>query len=234
MERLAQSSDAEFIEAHEALVQRIVHDLRGRFNVDKAHLDDMRADACVGLLEARQRYDAEQGTAFGTFAYYRIRGNVIDGLRRAGVLRRRDQTRASLDHTQALLQEDHHTATPTRSNVARSFAHVDRTIATMGMAWLVIQEAHEHQQTANARQRPSQQLIQREEAHMVQAALASLPELERAILQGVYYDQRSLSELGRERGYSRSWVCRVHARALESLRAAMANIERDGLPPPDG
>lgn len=234
-ERLAHVSDVEFMEAHDALVNRIVFDLRARFHLDKAHLDDMMADARVGLLEARERFDADQGTAFGTFAYYRIRGNVVDGLRRSGVLRRRDQTRASLDHAQALLQEDrHHTAAPTRSSVARSLAHVDRTIASMGMAWMVIHDAHEHQHAANTRQRPSQLLLKREEARLVHAALDALPELERDILRGVYYEERNLSDLGRERGYSRSWVCRVHARALENLRAAMDAIERDGLPPPDG
>jgi RNA polymerase sigma factor for flagellar operon FliA len=56
----------------------------------KADLRDLVQDGMKGILQAEQRYDAERGISFGQFAYYRIRGAILDGQREMGQLSRRE------------------------------------------------------------------------------------------------------------------------------------------------
>ena len=69
------------------LVKHIV----GRVNVGSFMIlqkDDLYQFGVVGLLYALRRFDPENGTAFKTYAYRRIHGEIIDSLRRNGVLSR--------------------------------------------------------------------------------------------------------------------------------------------------
>lgn len=72
--------DARLVEVH---VRRV----RAEFSL-RCGLDDLRAYAWVGLLEARQRFDPSRGVLFSTYAFSRIRGAVIDGVRTMGWLPR--------------------------------------------------------------------------------------------------------------------------------------------------
>lgn len=75
-------SRARLIEAYQPLVFKIVMHLRLREVV----LMDMIQEGTVGLIEAVERYDPSRGVRFSTFAIYRIRGRVLNALRRERTL----------------------------------------------------------------------------------------------------------------------------------------------------
>ena len=79
--------DAE-AQAHQELVERIVRRVSRELDLS-CDPDDLRGYGQQGLLEAQQRFDAARGVRFSTFAYYRIRGAVLDGVRKQGWLSRR-------------------------------------------------------------------------------------------------------------------------------------------------
>src|SRR3954470_24445964 len=79
--------DAEF-EANQELVERIVRRLVRELDLS-CDPDDLRAWGHQGVLEAKARFDPGRGVRFSTFAYYRVRGAVLDGVRKQGWLRRR-------------------------------------------------------------------------------------------------------------------------------------------------
>src|SRR5262245_8716483 len=56
-------------------------------------LDDLVSYGSKGLIEASRRFDSTQGTSFRTFAYYRVRGAMLDGIREMGALSRQDCVR---------------------------------------------------------------------------------------------------------------------------------------------
>src|SRR3954470_10912687 len=88
---MAAESDR-LIEQHLSLVQAIAGKLKrtlGR-SID---FEDLVGYGSKGLVEAAERFDARQGTAFSTFAYYRIRGAMLDGLRTMGWYSRADYAR---------------------------------------------------------------------------------------------------------------------------------------------
>lgn len=69
---------ARLIEAYQPLVFKVVMDLR----LPPAYLMDMIQEGTVGLIEAVERFEPERGFRFPTYAGYRIRGAVLNALRR--------------------------------------------------------------------------------------------------------------------------------------------------------
>lgn len=65
----------------------------------KAEYDDLVSDGAIGLMRAVERFDPSLGNSFQTFAAWRIRGAMQDGLRERDHLSRADRHRASLGET---------------------------------------------------------------------------------------------------------------------------------------
>ena len=61
----------------------LVRSVASQFRVPAADVDDLCSAGTIGLIEAADRYDGGRGVPFGAFAYQRIRGAIIDELRRA-------------------------------------------------------------------------------------------------------------------------------------------------------
>ncbi len=72
---------------HQALVHSIAIRIRRSYQIDM-DIDELISFGFMGLVEAANRFDPERGYRFSTFAYYRIRGAIIDGLAEIGPLPR--------------------------------------------------------------------------------------------------------------------------------------------------
>src|SRR5258707_11962977 len=82
----------QLVEQHLGLVQAIARKVKKTLGA-RIDYDDLVAYGSKGLVEAAERYDARPGVAFSTFAYYRIRGAMFDGLRTMGWYSRADYAR---------------------------------------------------------------------------------------------------------------------------------------------
>ena len=71
----------ERVREHATLVKRIAHHLMGRLP-DSVQLNDLIQAGMLGLLEAARKYDGEKGASFETYAGIRIRGAMLDEIRR--------------------------------------------------------------------------------------------------------------------------------------------------------
>src|SRR6185436_10049306 len=80
------------VEQHLPLVQSVARKLKTQITA-RIDFDDLIGYGSKGLIEAAERFDARHGVAFTTFAYYRIRGAMYDGLRAMGWYSRADYTR---------------------------------------------------------------------------------------------------------------------------------------------
>ena len=72
----------ELVERHSGLVYAIANKLKKKLSI-RVSLEDIEAYGFQGLLQAYERFDSGQGE-FSTYAYWRIRGAIIDGCRREG------------------------------------------------------------------------------------------------------------------------------------------------------
>jgi RNA polymerase sigma factor for flagellar operon FliA len=210
--------EADIVERYRGLCVKIVEQLRVLFALDRRHNDDMIADANLGLLEAWQRFEPVQGSAFSTFAYYRVKGAVIDGLRIRGTIPRRKRPRVILASAATDCGQSAPTARPTQQS---RLQNLDNTIRTMSGAALLIYTREAEAEDTQRRRNPSAALLGAEVRQHLHDNLAALPDLDRRVLEGLYFKGESLRVLAEREGRSRSWLCRIHTRALRQLQQSM-------------
>jgi RNA polymerase sigma factor FliA len=216
--------DEQFIRDYEGFVRGIAQQTRTQLGLD-APMEDLVAFGFQGLLEARARFDSSKGVSFKGFAYYRVRGAVLDGVRAMARLPRRAYAR--LKAAEALDRLAEATAagratTEQPPNVEANLRAIDAILGRVAAAYTV---AVSHEDAAHGAGSPEEALLREERAARMRAALASLPERERRIVQAHYFEGRQFDEVSAELGISKSWGSRVHAHALDLLRRAL--VERE-------
>jgi RNA polymerase sigma factor for flagellar operon FliA len=215
------ADDDRFIEEYRPLVHSIAQKLRTQLDL-QGDPEDLAAYGFRGLLEARSRYDASRGVQFNTFAYYRIRGAILDGVRKMAWLPRRTYDRARSAEATDQVTEPLGAA----RGAAGPAARLEDTLQTLDDALGRIAAAHtlatstepssdsEHQ----GRPDPEEQAIGGQDQAQLREALATLPERERALIEGFYFEDRRFDEVAQELGISKSWASRLHSKALDRLR----------------
>jgi RNA polymerase sigma factor for flagellar operon FliA len=72
---------------------------------------------------------------------------------------------------------------------------------------------------------PEDALVERDAQRQLKDALAQLPENNRRVIEDYYFHDATLEEIGGRLGLSKSWVCRLHAKSLDMLRALMNHAD---------
>ncbi len=234
------------VEDHIPFVRSIARKLREQ--VPMVEFDDLVGFGMQGLIEAGQRFDDRHGVAFTTFAYYRVRGAMFDGLRSMGWLPRSEYARLRLEErANAYLQNlaareegpSEQTAQPasppgrgrpTTGEVEERVREIAEALNGVAAVFVTLLGRHEEQQLLDERAAPHEQLERLQMAERVRRALTSLPDKERHLVEQYYFHDQTLEQVGAGMGLSKSWTSRLHARAIALLRQT---LEADGSGPPD-
>ena len=204
-------------------------------------LEELVALANAGLAEAAARFDPSQGASFRTFAWYRVHGAVVDGLRKATHLPRRTWNRlVALRAAGEYLENQGEreagaqrrgAAAPSTADALRGIQDSLSAIRTMYMTSLAALVEAGLEPAGD--EDPVEDRIDRARlAARLVAALDTLPERERALVKMHYWEGKNLLEAGAELGISKSWASRLHAQAVQKIRAALEAASGEG--PPDG
>ena len=221
----------ELVVLHESLVKRIAYHLMSRLPAS-VQADDLVQAGMIGLIEASRKFDPEQGASFETYAGIRIRGAMLDEIRRtdwtprsvhrkarevAEAVRKienekgRDARDVEVAKVMGLELNEYHKILQDATG-CRIFSYEDP--GTLG----------EENFAQQARQ-PNQPLenLQKSDFKVGLAdAIKGLPERERLVM-ALYYDEElNLREIGDILGVSESRVCQIHGQALIRLRARMS------------
>jgi RNA polymerase sigma factor for flagellar operon FliA len=215
------------VEQHLSLVQAIAAKLKrtlGR-TID---FDDLVAYGTKGLLEAADRFDPSHGASFTTFAYYRVRGAMLDGLRTMGWYSRADYARYRAEEraTEYLQNQSERDTARKQAGAGTDAGGALESIAEIlgGVATIHITSLEAAAGIADEKLPPPDADLQRlQDQARLRQALATLPEKERALMQMYYFGDKNLEEAGAALGLSKSWACRLHARAVDLLRVAMGD-----------
>ena len=207
------------------MVHSIAAKLRGRLG-KTMEPGDLVAYGTKGLIEAAQRFDPKYGAAFSTFAYYRIRGAMFDGMRTMGWYSRSDCARFRAEERAG----EYLAAAADRESAEQAAGPArkaeDQTDALEAISELLSGVAAIHITSLEAArdepvdhgQAPDQALLDAEWGKRVRAALLALPAKERRLLKLYYWGDRNLEDAGKQMGLSKSWASRLHARAVGHLR----------------
>lgn len=189
-------------------------------------LDDLISYGQLGLAEAARDFDSERGAQFTTFAYYRIRGAILDGLAKMNWFNRADFHRGRYERlanevldTQS---KDDSEASPITDDV-RWFKGVTSALAVV---YLCTHRDDDEQSMAGAladphAQSPSSAVIQRETHQKLHEFIDALPAQSASLIRSTYFEGLTLKEAGERLGISKAWASRLHAKALGQLARAL-------------
>ena len=196
-------------------------------------LSDLVQDGVIGLIDAAERFDASRGIKFETFAERRIRGAMIDALRKdawpRGVRRVRRELEAAREKLRVTLGHE-----PSLADLAREIGadekRLGKTIVRINTIESTsplscgdsVDEAQLPAVLVPAEpERPDLAYEKSEVRERVRGAIESLPPREQRVIALYYYGEVTMKEIGSELGVNESRVSQLHARALRRLREAL-------------
>ncbi|HEY1554933.1 MAG TPA: sigma-70 family RNA polymerase sigma factor [Kofleriaceae bacterium] len=197
---------------------------------EHVELDELVALANAGLAEAASRFDPDRGVAFGTFAWYRVQGAILDGLRRSSNLPRRVWAklvalRAAGDYLEQRGERDAGAAKTGAQppSGADALASIQTALSAIRTMYVMSLDAADSPALDVPDGAPaSDEVVDTGRlARRLRLALRRLPERERVLLEKHYWEGKNLLEAGAELGISKSWASRLHAQAVERLRAVV-------------
>jgi len=215
----------------EALARRMAASMPNSIDIG-----DLVQDGVLGLIDAAHRFDAERGIKFETFAERRVRGAMIDALRRdawpRGVRRQRRELDAARE---ALRRELGHE--PSMADLAARVGSDEKRLSRTIVRINTIESTSplatgEHFDEASLPpalvpsepDSPDAAYEKLETRNRVRAAIQSLPWRERKVVGLYYYGEVTMKQIGAEIGVNESRVSQLHARAIRRLRAALGEM----------
>jgi RNA polymerase sigma factor for flagellar operon FliA len=226
-------SPDELVQQHAPLVKRIAYHLLARLPAS-VQADDLIQAGLIGLLEAARHFDAAQGASFETYAGIRVRGAMLDEIRRYDWVPRSVHRKAraiaeamrDIEQKQGRNAEDREVAQVLGMNLEEY--HQALQDASAGRLFsLDGEDGDPYSETlSDERAGPEEQMQEQDLKRALAERVAGLPERERLVL-ALYYDEElNLKEIGEVLGVSESRVCQIHSQALLRLRARVRPGER--------
>ncbi|MBU1070135.1 sigma-70 family RNA polymerase sigma factor [Myxococcota bacterium] len=192
-------------------IHRLVH--------RRIEIDELINMGTVGLIESARRYDPQRGFQFSTFAYYRIKGAILDGVRRqwfqigqASGLQAEETANAYMQEKSIPLQ----LGTPNPSTAEL----VDRMSTTLsGLATCFRLSSEKIDTLADETGQDGYEAVERNsELAWISRQVEQLPPELAEVIRAVYHEGLSLDEFARRKDKSKSWASRLHSRAIDQLR----------------
>ena len=215
---------------HSELVARIAHHLITRLPAS-VDVNDLMQSGMIGLIEASRSFDATQGASFETYASIRIRGAMLDELRKGDWVPRsvHRHLRAATEATRAVEQKTGRAAKTTEVAAAMNMPveDFDRLLADAVRGHVLSLDAHSGDddetplKLINHASSPAEHLDDSEFRHELVAAIENLPEREKLVLSLYYEQELNLREIGAVLEVSESRVCQIHAQALVRVRSRL-------------
>src|SRR5690554_2156437 len=230
-QKVHQSSDAALVEQHAQLVKRIAHHLLMRMPAS-VQLDDLVQAGMIGLLEAARKYDVSKGASFETYAGIRIRGSMLDGVRR-GDWAPRSVHRKSREVADAVKAVESRTGTDARDHeVAEElgvdlptyYAILQDASGSRLFSFDDLSEGGEEAATPGSRSvthGPAEAFQDHAFRSHLAEAIDGLPEREKLVLSLYYNEELNLKEIGEILGVSESRVSQIHSQAALRLRSRL-------------
>lgn len=197
--------------------------------------EDLVSYGIVGLLDAINRYDSSKGMKFSSYATLRVKGAMIDEIRKnrpisKGAMDKLAKYNESVERLQNIfMREPSIKEIAIDLNVTESeVSQVENYINYMSILSLesviysddddvTIMETLEDKNAIS----PEESLEYKEKLEVLSEAIEKLKEKDKLILKLYYYEKFTLKEIGQVLEVSESRVCQLHSRAIRNLREIM-------------
>lgn len=212
------------------LVKTIVYRMMPTYQ-DYNEYDDLVSCGVMGLMDAIDKFDIEQGVRFTTYAAMRIRGEILDHMRKgdwaSSSLRRKinaiNRTSESLEARLGKMPDEMDIAQEMGLKVGDVSEALEKSYIfnilhfedMLTETWTSIPADD------SSDENPSTYLEHKEMSGYLADLLDALPEKERIVIALYYYEEMTLKEIARVLGVSESRVSQIHSKVLLKLRSRM-------------
>ncbi|MCU4674944.1 RNA polymerase sigma factor FliA [Catenovulum sp. 2E275] len=219
-----------FVEMHAGLVKRIAHHMMVRLP-PSVQVDDLIQAGMIGLLEAAKNFDGSKGASFETFAGIRIRGAMLDEIRRGDWVPRSVHRNSRLI-AQAISEVENETGRDAKDSDVAEKLQMSLTeyhqilndvnsgkiigIEDLGVTEDVIGSSED-----NYINEPFEDIAHGAFQGALVQAIETLPEREALVLSLYYDEELNLKEIGAVLDVSESRVSQIHSQAMHRLKAKL-------------
>ncbi|MFA5256879.1 MAG: FliA/WhiG family RNA polymerase sigma factor [Opitutales bacterium] len=240
-ETVSARAEPELIELYLPLVRKVVMSL-ARHLPPQVDVDDLHSVGTIGLIAAVRRFDSAQEKTFEAYAVMRIRGAVLDELRRLDSLPRTARAKArNLQATTSRLEQSLGRE-PSEFEISDALGmnicelrHLKLQVRPMNFISLdnrqsagSDQEADLHEAIADENQETgSIHCEQNEMIKILHDKIELLGERQRRILAMIYFENMRLSEIAEVFGVTEARVCQIRSQAIANLRKQMQSFITD-------
>lgn len=229
LKKLKQQTQTMLIKTHELMVKRIAYHLLSRLP-NTVQIEDLIQVGMIGLLDAARHYDITKGASFETYASIRIRGCMLDEMRRNDWVPRRvyrhlrliDEAAKQLSHQLGRKAKDREIARALDLPLEDYFERLKEAAKTKPCG---IEDLSTSDQSIYSDQgpflTPDVNLLQNDMKHQLAKIIAGLPKKERLVLSLYYSQDLNLKEIGSVLGVSESRVSQIHSQATLHIKAQL-------------
>lgn len=238
-------SVAEVYEIKEEIVKKyipLVKYIASRVIIGKSkyiEYEDLVSFGMIGLMDAINKFDESRGMKFSTYASIRIKGSMIDELRKNSpiskvAMDKLNKYNAAVEKLQMTLCRE-----PNNNEIAKELCitinevgeieNYINYVSVVSLENLIFSEDDEMSLMSTIQDdkspSPEKRLEEKEELEYLERALETLNEKDKTVLSLYYYEGLTLKEIGRVLEVSESRVCQLHSRAIMHLRNAMKKMK---------
>lgn len=227
----------EIVEKYIPLVKYIA----SRVSVGKnkyMEFEDLVSYGMIGLMDAISKFDASKGIKFSSYASIRIKGAMIDEIRKCrpiskGAMDKLNQYNEAIEKFQKENFRE-----PTTSEIAKAMGltigdisdieNYINYISVVSLENVIFSDGEDITVMGMIEDKnspsPEQSYEKEEMIEILSSAIESLKEKDRIVLTLYYYEELTLKEIGKILNVSESRVCQLHSRAIRNLREKMKKI----------
>lgn len=222
------------VEDYAFLVKRIAHRMMVRMP-SSVQVEDLIQSGMIGLIEASQKYDATKGASFETYAGIRIRGSIVDEMRRGdwaprSVHRNGRRIAEVIAQIEAQTGRDAHDSEIADALDISLPEYHDMVRDSASTRLFSLEQTYENEGGENqfdvtdaSYTGPSESLQRTALQDALAMAIKTLPERERLVLSLYYERELNLKEIGEVIGVSESRISQIHSQAALRLRTKLSD-----------
>ena len=235
-------SPAQLVESCQGLVKSLAWKIHRKVP-PQVELNDLIAYGQLGLVLAARDFDATRGGQFTTYAYYRIRGAILDGLSQMSWFSRAayHQSRYERMSSQVLSEnaEAESAAPPASASPSENASHGESELrgevqwfadlaSRLSVVYLASGPEGEtgHGDVVDQDPTPPSEAIANEMRTKLAELIDALPAPARSLIRATYFEGVTMQEAGSRLGISKAWASRLHSRTLEQLARSLRRAER--------
>lgn len=187
---------------------------------------DIHGWAELGLVQAANAFDSRYGVQFKTFAYYRIKGAIYDGLRKMSWYPKGQYRQLGFEMAANEYLKDLSSDAPGSSSPEQQLQDLRLLTGNLMSCYMLSLEDMPQEPIDQNQDSAEEKVVREQQRKHLRQCLSQLPETNRRVVEHCYFEDLTLEEIGRKLRLSKSWVCRLHSKSLEMLRERLAQISR--------